>query len=91
MKIVDKVNQKIKDGQQFFSFEFFPPRTEEVRGGGAKGRWALLGAPIARPDVAGSRPHSRRLWPCCTATASIAGCWLVPWWCGDQERGAATP
>jgi hypothetical protein len=30
MKIIEKVNQKIKEGRTFFSFEFFPPRTEEV-------------------------------------------------------------
>lgn len=29
MKIVDKINQAISDGRTFFSFEFFPPRTEE--------------------------------------------------------------
>ncbi|EFJ44235.1 hypothetical protein VOLCADRAFT_95450 [Volvox carteri f. nagariensis] len=29
MKIINKINQKLKDGQTFFSFEFFPPRTEE--------------------------------------------------------------
>ncbi|GLC56702.1 hypothetical protein PLESTB_001136600 [Pleodorina starrii] len=29
MKIIDKINQKLKEGQTFFSFEFFPPRTEE--------------------------------------------------------------
>ncbi|GIL46045.1 hypothetical protein Vafri_3133 [Volvox africanus] len=29
MKIIHKINQKLKDGQTFFSFEFFPPRTEE--------------------------------------------------------------
>ena len=30
MKIIDKVNEKLKKGEPFFSFEFFPPRTEEV-------------------------------------------------------------
>ena len=30
MKIVDKMNESIKAGRTFFSFEFFPPRTEEV-------------------------------------------------------------
>ena len=30
MKIVDKMNESIKAGRPFFSFEFFPPRTEEV-------------------------------------------------------------
>jgi len=29
MKIVDKINKSIADGKTFFSFEFFPPRTEE--------------------------------------------------------------
>ena len=31
MKIIDKMNASIKEGRPFFSFEFFPPRTEEVR------------------------------------------------------------
>jgi 5,10-methylenetetrahydrofolate reductase len=30
-KIIDRINEKIKRGETFFSFEFFPPRTEEVR------------------------------------------------------------
>ena len=30
MKIVDKMNESIKAGKTFFSFEFFPPRTDEV-------------------------------------------------------------
>ncbi|CAL8464700.1 g4235 [Coccomyxa elongata] len=29
MKIVDKMNESIKAGKTFFSFEFFPPRTDE--------------------------------------------------------------
>ncbi|WIA22217.1 hypothetical protein OEZ85_004547 [Tetradesmus obliquus] len=29
MKIVDKINANIKEGKTFFSFEYFPPRTEE--------------------------------------------------------------
>lgn len=29
MKIIDKINQKLKEGKTFYSFEFFPPRTEE--------------------------------------------------------------
>lgn len=29
MKIIEKINANIKDGKTFFSFEFFPPRTEE--------------------------------------------------------------
>ncbi|KAK9819788.1 hypothetical protein WJX72_002386 [[Myrmecia] bisecta] len=29
MKISDKMNQSIRDGKTFFSFEFFPPRTDE--------------------------------------------------------------
>jgi 5,10-methylenetetrahydrofolate reductase len=33
MKIVDKINDSVKDGRTFFSFEYFPPRTEEVCGG----------------------------------------------------------
>jgi methylenetetrahydrofolate reductase (NADPH) len=31
MKIIDKMQQSMDKGQTFFSFEFFPPRTEEVR------------------------------------------------------------
>jgi 5,10-methylenetetrahydrofolate reductase len=30
MKIIDKLNAKLAAGEPFFSFEFFPPRTEEV-------------------------------------------------------------
>ena len=30
VKIIDKVNEKIAEGKPFFSFEYFPPRTEEV-------------------------------------------------------------
>jgi hypothetical protein len=30
MKIADKMNDSIKAGKTFFSFEFFPPRTAEV-------------------------------------------------------------
>lgn len=29
MKIIDKINKSIADGKTFFSFEFFPPRTDE--------------------------------------------------------------
>lgn len=29
MKIIDKINKAIADGNPFFSFEFFPPRTDE--------------------------------------------------------------
>jgi len=29
MKIVDKINEKIAAGETFFSFEYFPPKTEE--------------------------------------------------------------
>jgi len=31
MKIIDKMQQQIDNGKTFFSFEFFPPRTDEVR------------------------------------------------------------
>ena len=31
MKVVDKMNAGIQQGRPFFSFEFFPPRTDEVR------------------------------------------------------------
>jgi len=30
MKIIDKMQQQIDNGKTFFSFEFFPPRTDEV-------------------------------------------------------------
>jgi hypothetical protein len=30
MKIIDKINEKLAKGERFFSYEFFPPRTEEV-------------------------------------------------------------
>jgi hypothetical protein len=30
VKIIDKVNEKVAEGKPFFSFEYFPPRTEEV-------------------------------------------------------------
>ncbi|KIZ07768.1 5,10-methylenetetrahydrofolate reductase [Monoraphidium neglectum] len=29
MKIIDKINEKLAKGERFFSYEFFPPRTEE--------------------------------------------------------------
>jgi 5,10-methylenetetrahydrofolate reductase len=29
MKIIDKINERIASGKPFFSFEYFPPRTEE--------------------------------------------------------------
>ena len=29
MKIVDKINEKLDAGEKFFSFEYFPPKTEE--------------------------------------------------------------
>ena len=32
MKVSDKIKERVERGEQFFSFEFFPPRTEEVRG-----------------------------------------------------------
>lgn len=37
MKIIDKVNEKIAKGEPFFSFEYFPPRTPEVRAAVGKG------------------------------------------------------
>ena len=30
MKVVDKMNSSIQQHRPFFSFEFFPPRTDEV-------------------------------------------------------------
>lgn len=30
MKVVDKMNAAIKSKETFYSFEFFPPRTDEV-------------------------------------------------------------
>lgn len=29
MKIIDKINQKVDEGTTFYSFEYFPPKTEE--------------------------------------------------------------
>jgi len=37
MKVADKINARVAEGKPFFSFEFFPPRTEEVRFGEAPG------------------------------------------------------
>ena len=31
MKVVDKMRRSMAEGKTFYSFEFFPPRTEEVR------------------------------------------------------------
>ena len=28
MKIIEKINEKIKNNEHFFSFEYFPPKTE---------------------------------------------------------------
>lgn len=30
VQIIDKIKDAIDEGEQFFSFEFFPPKTEEV-------------------------------------------------------------
>ena len=30
MKIIDRMNESIASGKTFYSFEFFPPRTDEV-------------------------------------------------------------
>ena len=41
MKVVDKMNAATKSGETFYSFEFFPPRTDEVcwkRPGGLRAR-----------------------------------------------------
>ena len=29
MKIIEKINKKIDEGQTFYSFEYFPPKTED--------------------------------------------------------------
>lgn len=29
MKIIDKINAKVDAGEKFFSFEYFPPKTDE--------------------------------------------------------------
>lgn len=29
MKIIDKINDKIEKGEVFYSFEYFPPKTDE--------------------------------------------------------------
>ena len=39
MKIVDKINAAIAAKQTFFSFEYFPPRTEEVSRRAACVQW----------------------------------------------------
>ena len=31
MKVADKMREAAATGKPFFSFEFFPPRTDEVR------------------------------------------------------------
>lgn len=31
VKVSDKIQERVERGEKFFSFEFFPPRTEEVR------------------------------------------------------------
>ena len=68
MKIVDKINAAIAAKQTFFSFEYFPPRTEEVREGGnrACGRAASMpcrvgaaGAPTAGVSGGGGRRRAR--------------------------------
>ena len=28
MKIIDKINEKLKNNEQWYSFEYFPPKTE---------------------------------------------------------------
>ena len=28
MKIIDKINEKLKNNENFYSFEYFPPKTE---------------------------------------------------------------
>jgi len=54
MKIVDKMKAAMAEKKTFFSFEYFPPRTEEVRrgralrlGGGAQP--AARGRPLSCP------------------------------------------
>lgn len=46
--IVDKIKAAVAAETPFFSFEYFPPRTEEVRNGGA------------RESAAAARAHWRR-------------------------------
>lgn len=29
MKIIEKISKKIEEGQTFYSFEYFPPKTED--------------------------------------------------------------
>ncbi len=55
MKVVDKMNESIKAGITFFSFEFFPPRTDEVRRSGKQKIWML--AMQLLDSVAISQPH----------------------------------
>jgi hypothetical protein len=70
MKIIDKINDKLKRGESFWSCEFFPPRTEEVGTGGQWGRAGGHGRsrprncsrrPRIAPPTAGAMPSSRFL------------------------------
>lgn len=56
MKIIDKINQKLKEGKTFYSFEFFPPRTEEVRDGQRAMAWQ-------RPTYYQGIPQSQHALP----------------------------
>ena len=55
MKVVDKMNESIKAGRTFFSFEFFPPRTDEVRRSD-KQKISMLSMQLL-DSVAISQPH----------------------------------
>jgi len=43
MKIVDKINQKIAKGETFFSFEFFPPKTDD----GVENLWERMDSMVS--------------------------------------------
>eukprot|EP00983_Pelagomonas_calceolata_P019240 605370-Pelagomonas_calceolata.AAC.2 len=47
MKVIDKINQKVAAGQHFFSFEFFPPKTEE----GVDALWERMERMVAHGPI----------------------------------------
>jgi hypothetical protein len=57
MKIVDKINAAIAAKQTFFSFEYFPPRTEEVS---RRAACVCNGGIDALPRGGGGRANCRR-------------------------------
>jgi methylenetetrahydrofolate reductase (NADPH) len=82
MKFVDKINKCVADGKPFFSFEYFPPKTEEGLSNlylrfdrmGALGpvrvgllfSWAVLNARKTRSFARDVSPTSLLWRNCCT-------------------------